>query len=320
VVSVVVVRRPGHPATLWLEAEDAAARGRDPDRAGAVDADRRRHEARGDSGRGPAAGPTGRPLDVPRVARHPPGDRLRERPQPQLGHGRLADDDRAGVAQAPHDLGVRGRPGRDRPCSAAGDLARDVDLVFDRHRDAEQRRPVAVRPALVRAIGIGKRSLGEHRAERVQLAVQPLDPSERYLDQLASRDLAPLHELGLRGHTVERDVVIEHGPPTLAALTVRVNDPQPSTALAACTQVAAPARRRGSSSRRRWPRSPRRGCPAAASSGRRPPNRPGTFSIASRLSSTKSRRQPFMICTNGSIWSLRRNIGLTSPLAPLVVL
>ena len=76
---------------------------------------------------------------------------------------------------------------------------------------------IAACSALVSAIGVGERSIGEDRAERVEFAVEPLDPSKRQFDQLARRRLATPHELGLSGHTVERHVVLEHRLPTLSA-------------------------------------------------------------------------------------------------------
>ena len=101
--------------------------------------------------------------------------------------------------------------------STAGDLARNVDLVLDRHRHPEQRLAIAACSALVHAIGVGERSSGEDRAERVQFAVESLDPSKCQFEQLARGRLATPHELGLSGHTVERRVVFEHRLPTLSS-------------------------------------------------------------------------------------------------------
>jgi hypothetical protein len=78
--------------------------------------------------------------------------------------------------------------------------------------------------ALVHAIGVRERSIGEDRAERVEFAVELLDPSKCQFDQLARGRLATPHELGLSGHTVERHVGLEHRPPTLSGPTMRVND------------------------------------------------------------------------------------------------
>ena len=89
----------GHATALRLEAVEAAAGG------GIRSTRRRRPPARrqplpaATGGGRAAARAAGSPLGVPRVARHAPGDRLGERPQPDLGHRRLADHDRARVAQ-----------------------------------------------------------------------------------------------------------------------------------------------------------------------------------------------------------------------------
>ena len=114
VAAVAVVRRPRHATALRLEPEQAGARRRDADRARAVHAERGRHHAGRHRCRGAAAGPARRALDVPRVARHAPGHRLRERPQAQLRHRRLADHHRAGRPQPPHDLRIVGGAGRER--------------------------------------------------------------------------------------------------------------------------------------------------------------------------------------------------------------
>ena len=87
-----VVRRPRDPPDLRLEPEQPATGGGNADRAGAVRRQRRGHDPRRDGGRRPAARPAGRALRIPRVTRDAPRDRFRERPQPELGHGRLADD------------------------------------------------------------------------------------------------------------------------------------------------------------------------------------------------------------------------------------
>ena len=66
----------------------------------------------GDRGAAAAAGAAGGALQIPGVARGAERGCLGERPDAQLGHVGLADHDRAGLAQAAHDLGVGARPGR----------------------------------------------------------------------------------------------------------------------------------------------------------------------------------------------------------------
>ena len=76
-------------------------------------------------------------------------------------------------------------------------LAGDVLRVLDRDRDAEQGAVVAGAAAAVRLSGVGERALGHHGAKGVQLRVEPLDPGEAELDQLARGDLATANQLRL---------------------------------------------------------------------------------------------------------------------------
>ena len=183
-----------------LEAEEPAARGGDPDRAGAVGGDRGGHEPGGDRGRRAAAGAARRAVGVPRVAGHAPRDRLGERPQPELGHRRLADDDRAGRRAA----GARPRS----PPAPASSIAPVPRLVISP--------PMSI--SSLTAIGTpdsgpgrgwsacGQRLLGVDGAERVELRVEALDPLQAQLDQLAAGDLAVADELRLADETGEREV------------------------------------------------------------------------------------------------------------------
>ena len=102
-----------------LEADEPAAGGGDADRAAAVVAVRHRQHARRPprrpsrrrSRRACARGPTGCG-SAPRVAR------LGGRQDPELRHVRGADDDEAGVAQAPHQVGAVARAGGRRGTSS----------------------------------------------------------------------------------------------------------------------------------------------------------------------------------------------------------
>ena len=105
-------RRQRDAPALRLQPEQPAPRRRDADRAGAVGAERGADEARRDGRRAAAARAARRALQVPRIARDAERRRLGERPDAQLWDVRLADDHRAGRAQAAHDLGVRREPGR----------------------------------------------------------------------------------------------------------------------------------------------------------------------------------------------------------------
>ena len=127
-------------AVARLDGEHAAERARADDRAVGLRADGERHHAGGDR-RGRARGRTaGRVVRVARIAR------LARMEIGELGRHRLADDDRAGVAQLAHGGGVgvglaAGQNGR----AAFGRIILGVEDILDRDRDAVQR---AERPPL----------------------------------------------------------------------------------------------------------------------------------------------------------------------------
>ena len=130
-----------NPPALGLEADQAGPGGGDPDGAAAVVACA--------TGTNPPATAAAEPPDEPpgvrsgshglRVAKHVS---LRPRPLPELGQGRLPDDDRARLPQPPHELAVLGLFSSGERAVAAeprGEPPGEVDVVLDRDRDAEQR-------------------------------------------------------------------------------------------------------------------------------------------------------------------------------------
>jgi hypothetical protein len=76
-------------------------------------------------------------IQRPWVARRAEGQRFGEREDRELGHVRLADDDRAGLAQRTHDVGVALARAAVRQRAPGRDLARHVGVVLDRHRHAQ---------------------------------------------------------------------------------------------------------------------------------------------------------------------------------------
>ena len=163
-----------HPIALRLDTEQTAPRRRDADRAGAVGAQRQRRQAGGDRGTAAAAAATRGERGVPRVAGRAERQRFGERPDHQLRHGGLAEDHRTGGAQSAHHLGVVDRGGRHARCCRRWSLPRDVDVVLDRDRHAEQRQPLTGVEAVLRGRA-SWRAVGEHDAVGAQLA----DPAER---------------------------------------------------------------------------------------------------------------------------------------------
>ena len=103
------VRRGRDAAALGLQADEAAARGRDAQRAAAVVAVGERHHRRRDGGRRAARRAARRALEVPRVARRPAAARLGHRQDAPLGQRRRADDDEPGRAQPRDDVVVVAR-------------------------------------------------------------------------------------------------------------------------------------------------------------------------------------------------------------------
>src|SRR2546427_457875 len=93
--------------TRGLEAEEPAARSWDADRSPAVIRVSHGDHARGHGGGRPAARAARRPPEIPGVARRTEESGLGRRGNPQLGRGRLADDDESGPPQAPRQLAVR---------------------------------------------------------------------------------------------------------------------------------------------------------------------------------------------------------------------
>ena len=78
-----------------------------------------------------------------------------------------------------------------------GHLTGHVDVVLDRDRHSQQRAHATGPATRVGLVGLEQRAFGEHDAKRVQLRVEPLDPLQVELDQLARGDLARGDQLGL---------------------------------------------------------------------------------------------------------------------------
>ena len=129
-----------------LEADDAAARGRDPDRAAGVRAERGVGEPGGERGGRAAARPAGDAPGRERV-RHVPVVRvLRGRPVGELVQVRLADVRVAGRLEPPHRLGGLRRDvlGEDRR-AVRRRQAGGVEEVLDGERDPARRARRAAR-------------------------------------------------------------------------------------------------------------------------------------------------------------------------------
>ena len=179
------------PPAGGLQADEPAARGRDPDRPAAVAAVGERHHARRHGGRGAAGRAARRALGVPGVAGRPEAARLGHRQDPELGQVGLADDHEAGLAQPPdHERVVpRNEVAEDVGAERVGH-AGDRRGVLDRDRHPRER-PLVPRPDRV---GRGEGALGVDVHERVEVAVELVDAVERGLGQLARAELALAHQ------------------------------------------------------------------------------------------------------------------------------
>ena len=170
-----------------LQADEPAARRRDPDRAAAVAGVGDRHHAGRDRGGRAAARPARRAGRVPRVARRAPRDRLGRRHAAELRAVRATGDDEA----RPRGTGRRGSCRRRATKSAS--LKRDVAVA--------ERLPGVARAQVLQqerhaAEGaVGQRRVGGRLAgvvepaddHRVQHRVDPLDPLDRRLEQFGRR-------------------------------------------------------------------------------------------------------------------------------------
>ena len=108
------------------------------------------------------------------------------------------------------DLGVGGRRVGEAVGAVGGHVAGDVDVVLDRDRHAEQRPLLAPSQPRLGLLGLEQRFLGEHRAEGVELRVDPLDPLQAEAHQLGRGDLPRPHHLRLLRRSREGEVV-SHG-------------------------------------------------------------------------------------------------------------
>ena len=179
----------GDAASLRLEADQPGPGGGDGDRPRPVGAERGRDDTGGDGGSGTAAGTARRVVGVPGVAGGAVQGGLGEVPLADLGRVGLADRDCAGRAQAAHHLRVADRGAAAAAAEGAG-VARQVDVVLDRDRHAEQRRVVVLAETAVGLLGGRQRLLGADHAEGVEGLLGRLGTLERRLDQLARRRLS----------------------------------------------------------------------------------------------------------------------------------
>ncbi len=163
-----------------FESHQAAQAGRDADRAAAVRADGDGAEARGHGDCGAAGAAAGIVTGRIRVARGAVVRIGAVGVDADLMHVGLADQQRAGRAQARHHRGIGQRRAASQEGRADGGwVGRLIHLVLDRHRHAvEQAQGLAGRQACARGLGLGQdvsRIAGDERAQRRIAGVAGLD-------------------------------------------------------------------------------------------------------------------------------------------------
>ena len=206
---VEVQRALRHPPAGGLQPDQPAHAGRDADRAAAVAALRDGDEPAGHRRGRTAARSPGEPAGVPRRARRRTDVGLGVAGQPELGGGRLAQADRAGLAQQPDDVVVDvGNELGHHPRAELRDHTAGQVEVLDRGRHPVQRRQlVAGQHRRFGSACLLACALGGHCHERADLVVQPGDAGERVLDELDRRDLLAAHRRG----RLERGQVMQFG-------------------------------------------------------------------------------------------------------------
>ena len=113
----------------------------------------------------------------------------------------MSHGDEVVVARGPAAVGRR---------APARRLTRHVLGVLDSDRHAEQRPFVAGATPRVCLLRIGERALDHHSAKGVELRLQPLDPLQVELDQLARGDLAFPDHLSLTSGAGKGQVIVLH--------------------------------------------------------------------------------------------------------------
>ncbi len=198
---LVEARSKGHEATTAdspirrLEAGDAAEARRLPDRAPCVRSDGDRRHVGGHARRGATARTARRPGKIPRIVNGAERRVFVGAPHRKLVHVRLANDHRIGAAKPRNHLGVVGRPiaGEHLGCAGRGEVG-GAERILDRDRKAGERaNRFSSGTASVDVGRLGERSLTIHCQERVDLAIESVDPVEKRGHALNGGDVSALH-------------------------------------------------------------------------------------------------------------------------------
>ena len=178
-------------AARRLEADDAAAGGGHPDRAGAVAGVGDRHQARGDGSGSPAARAARRHIGAPGVVGPAIELRLGRDAPTMLRRVGFADQQEARRLHPPHQLGVLGRDQILHPGRCVGQRR-----SFPAHADLlEQEGHAGEGRVAIDRGRRGTRHVVEPVHDRVEPRVHAIDDRRRRFDQFGRADLAGPHEL-----------------------------------------------------------------------------------------------------------------------------
>jgi len=213
VVAEGVARGVGrHRAQRWLQPDQPAARSRTAHRARTVGAERQRPQPGRHGGSTTAARAARRAFEIPRIAsdaeRRPVGQSL----DTEFRCRRLADDDRAGSAQAADQHIVAGGDIvlEDRRAVARMD-ARDIDQVLDADRHAVQRSELgAFGHRLLGDPGVSPRLVCHHHAKAIELGLRALDRLQDGFHIIDRRELPGADKRGGLGGGHELQIGIGH--------------------------------------------------------------------------------------------------------------
>lgn len=212
----------GHPAGARPHADDVAERGGVAEAAAAVGAVRDREHPRGEGGGRASARPSRVAGGVPRVDGRAEDGVERQHALAHLGSVRLADDQRARLAEKRRehavvrggsDIGEGRRAVRRRE-------ARDVHQVLHRGGQAVQRRQRLARRARLGGPPVGRLGRGERdrvgllRDDGAEGGVALLDPLEVRAHHLDGRDLAGGDARGERHGAAVGEVLGHQRPPS----------------------------------------------------------------------------------------------------------
>ena len=213
----------GDPPAGRLQPDDAATRGRDPDRATAVPAVGEATEPCGDGRGGAATGTTRRPALVNRVTGRRKHRTLGYRTGPELGRIRFPEDDRSLLFQTPDWEAVDLRDGFfEHPRGQAVAIAGQGRRLLDRDRHTvQQAQPFATRDPFFGGRRLALRQFARQEHIGVELGINARDALVVERDQLCGFQLLRRDGPGLLECRLQRPGLVDHAVTLSAWKTAR---------------------------------------------------------------------------------------------------